>query len=246
MKLLPRQEINKAKAQERKLEIDSGLALARRVDSLREAQVTEEANLKKYRETAFAQVQYEIGQFVETKENLEKQCNEARELRSELLKPLDEEWLKIHIASQEIERNKLLVHKSKESLKEQTEKIKTTLSKVSDIATRTKQKEDEADKAKKEAVGLKDLAQHEYEKARSQTETQSIHIAEVNARLSEREKEYKVGIQTNELKARMLEEKESELITREQELARQMKLLELTKQVLYKNGNTSTTNVTSQ
>lgn len=232
MKLLDKRTIDAGLANERKSEIDRGLALARRVDTLREKQVTEEENLKKYRTTAFMQVQYEIGQLIETKENLEKQCSDARELRTELLKPLDEEWMKIDLAKNQIDAGfKDLKDRLSDVEKKQT-KISLHKDKISEILKKTSQHEKETNQARLDTALLKEMAQKEYESAKGEHDGQTDAYERKIQEIQELQKSYEVGIQTNEIKERILNQKESELIKREKELERQNRLLEITRQVL--------------
>lgn len=245
MKLLEKRAINTARATERKQEIDSGLALARKVDVLREARTTEEENLKKYRETALAQVQYEINQFIETKNNLEKQCEEVRDLRNELLKPLDEEWLKVSLIKDNINTESKKLVEKKSNLELQEGRIKKESQRVYDIRVRLQHKEKEKNKTLNETIKLKEMALSEYEIAKRQYGEQTLAQSGKMSDLQRLQESYEVGIKTNETQAQILKEKESDLIIREKELERQQRLLKLTKQVLEKNGNTSSTNITN-
>lgn len=226
MKLLAKKSIDSAKATERKKEIDSGLALARKVDTLREARATEEENLKNYRLTALAQVQYEIGQFIETKNNLEKQCNEARDLRKELLKPLDEEWFKINLAIEKLKKDTESSRYEADVLKSDRKAITIKESKLSKLVTQSKSNENETRKAKINALRLEELAKSEYEIAKEEHARQTKTYEKKLSDLRELQTSYEVGIKTNEHKEKILEEEKSDLITRAKELARQLKLVQ--------------------
>ncbi len=60
MRLLPKQEINVRKAQEKRAEMDEGLKLARRVDNLREIAATEEASLASFRSATVKSINDEV------------------------------------------------------------------------------------------------------------------------------------------------------------------------------------------
>lgn len=97
MKVLPQQkDILKAKADERKKEIDEGVALAARIDKLREMKVNEEQALFQWRETTIKTIQKEIDDYITVKENLRIQTEEAEVRRKALIEPLDKEWEEIN------------------------------------------------------------------------------------------------------------------------------------------------------
>lgn len=71
MKLLKRREINVIQAKERKSQIDEGMALARKVDDIRQLLVREEQNLDTFRNKTLKIVQDEISALLLRKKNLE-------------------------------------------------------------------------------------------------------------------------------------------------------------------------------
>lgn len=99
MKLLPKKEIDTQKAKERKMQIDEGMALAKSVDKLREAKLNEEKSLREWREGNIKKVRYEIDQFIEERDKLEQQNNEARQVRDILIKECEN--LKILITNRQ-------------------------------------------------------------------------------------------------------------------------------------------------
>lgn len=207
MHVLPKRiDIDRAKANERKIEIDSGVALSKRIESLRETRLTEEKNLKEWRESAIKSVQYDIDQRIEERDNLDKQIDDARKLRTELLKPLDEEWVKIDSDKKVIAKEKENIKNAKESLKTESKKLSSEIKKVSDIVSKVKQKDSESEKNRKELVALKDMAQKEYEIARDERDIQTEKIERENIAIQSIKEQYEVGIKTNEQVAKKNEE----------------------------------------
>lgn len=224
MKVLPKQQdILKAKNDERKKEIDEGIALANRIDKLRETKTNEERQLGLWRENSIRTIQKEIDEYLTVKENLRVQTEEAEVLRRKLIEPLDKEWNRIVLEQNEIKKDREAVEISKASLKEQAEKLKIDIQKISDIVIRTKDNEEAINKAKSETIALKEMAQREYEIARQERETQtSLHEkALLEVRYSK--EEYENGININKIKDKELQEQEADLIIREKELERRQK-----------------------
>lgn len=81
MRLLPKQEISVRQATKQKAEIDEGIKLARRVDSLREIVANEEASLASFRTTTLKTIQDDINK-LETERN--EVINEVKTLRNEI------------------------------------------------------------------------------------------------------------------------------------------------------------------
>lgn len=95
MRLLPKNEIGQAKSIDRKLEIDQGAALAKRIDSLRETLAREQSALKSFGESSTAIVQSEIDALLGKRNALAGEVEKLRSQREELAKPLVLAWDKI-------------------------------------------------------------------------------------------------------------------------------------------------------
>lgn len=235
MHILPKkQDIDRLKAQEKKIEIDTGLSLARSVDRLRESKLKEEKQLLEWRTITIKTIQQEIDQFIEERDKLEQQNHEARNLRNEMLKPLDKEWAEVNQVKMQIAEDKQAVYLARESLKEETLKIESKWNEVSETVLRIKSKETKVEKAKSEAIALKDLAQREYDIACEEHETHKKTQERELAEIQYLKTSYENGLQTNESKKQQLEEKESELINKEIQLQDREQTLE---RELQRNGH---------
>ncbi len=96
MKLLDKKEINKVKNLERRLEIDEGAKLAKRVDNLREISAKEQDNLLKFRRETIIKVKEDIDKFIYEKESLKNEISLLEIKKKELLEPLDKELEEIN------------------------------------------------------------------------------------------------------------------------------------------------------
>jgi len=90
MKLLSTTQIQQAKIQDRKLEIDEGIKLAKRIDTLRETLAQEELRLRTFREQTVAQTQAEIDGILADKKRVLQDIATLEQQRAELVKPLKE------------------------------------------------------------------------------------------------------------------------------------------------------------
>lgn len=95
MRLLDKKEIATKHAAQKKIEIEEGIKIARKVDALRETASKEEARLSKFRTETTKQVQSEIDALIIDrallKDEVETLCSEKKNLSI----PLDAQWEKV-------------------------------------------------------------------------------------------------------------------------------------------------------
>lgn len=235
MKLLPKkQDIDRQKNLELKKEIDSGIALATRIDKLRETKTSEEKALFEWRDNSLKLVQKEIDDYITVRDNLKKQTEEAEVYRKKLIEPLNEEWREINKEKDSLKVQRENTYISSERLKADKEKIKLELVKISDVITRIKKKEDEVVKAKDEAMSLKDMAQKEYEIAKAEHDAQTNTHDQRMSEATERRKEYEVALSLVKIRESEVEQKENQLLLDRKHLESQQaqlrKAIEITKQ----------------
>lgn len=226
MKLLPKKSIDSAKAVERKKEIDDGLALARKVDQLRQSKIDEEADLLRYRESAFKIIQSEIAILLEEKESLKSQNEQAMQLRNERLKPLTIEWENLDSAKSKfylgVEKNKSF----EDELNNKSEQIEKDRQEVTKLVKKSRSNEEETEKIKLQQISLRDMAQREYETAKAEHDTQTNLAEKKLIELQQRITEYEVATVTANREIKQAKEKEAELIIREQDVERRIKRLQ--------------------
>lgn len=92
MRLLPRSEVNKAKALDRQREIDEGKKLATRVDTLRELAAEEDTNLSKFRDKMVAQIMADIKPLQEEHDGLVHKIGQRKLELVQLMQPINTLW----------------------------------------------------------------------------------------------------------------------------------------------------------
>ncbi len=225
--LLPKRiDIDKAKKEELRKEIDSGVQLATKIDKLRETASSEEKQLQAWREESIRIIQLEIANFIEERDNLEKQNNEARALRNERLKPLDHEWLKLNLAKQSFNTDRETLNQEIEMIENHKKVIEIKKKELSELITKAKSNQDETERAKVESISFKELAEREYATAQREHERGTALQEQKMSVLQESEREYQVALSLVEIRENAVKDKESELITRENDLARRLARLE--------------------
>jgi hypothetical protein len=141
MKLLLKRQIDSSKQAEREREIEEGLALAKRVDKLREVNATEEKRLKDYRDAAIQYVQGEINKLILEQELLIRDIKAKVEYRAELIKPLDNEWLEVKNAKAQNERERTDLYLDRESYKLKLNELQKEKEAIKKVVEQLKQRE---------------------------------------------------------------------------------------------------------
>ena len=132
LKLLKKSEIDKAKSLDRQRDINEGLKLATRVDSLREVSAQEEVALTKFRTETLAQIGNDIMKESKKLDKLKEEVKEAESKKAEAQIPLDTEWEKVKSEhntladkSKELEELKINLDKKVAELEERSKSIFT-------------------------------------------------------------------------------------------------------------------------
>lgn len=88
MRLLTKSEVQQELAVERKMQIDEGISLARKVDGLRQKATSEEAALEQFRTGTTSVVIKEVEELIEKRDNLKVEVRSLEEQRDTALDPL--------------------------------------------------------------------------------------------------------------------------------------------------------------
>lgn len=95
IRLLSKQEVDKAKAIDRKREVDEGLKLARKVDDLREIVVQEEASLEKFRRATVANIHTATTEAQKILDQIKAEVAVLRREHKDLERVLAEDWSEV-------------------------------------------------------------------------------------------------------------------------------------------------------
>lgn len=130
MKLLSKSDITQKKNDERRLEIDQGVKLASRVDSLRKTAAEEEKKITTYRQASVKILNDEIGSLTNQKRALEGEILYRVEELGVLMEPIDAQWDAVH-------RAHLLVEEDREALIEAKIGLKLGTDALEELKRRT-------------------------------------------------------------------------------------------------------------
>ena len=116
MRLLKKEELATAKSLDRQREVQEGIKLAKRVDSLRETQAEEEASLQRFRETPLANIHEETTKAGAERDHLLIEVRKLQQERENALIPLTEEWRVLEDAQRQFLREKSQLDESQQEL----------------------------------------------------------------------------------------------------------------------------------
>jgi uncharacterized phage infection (PIP) family protein YhgE len=219
-------KLNQAKAQETKAQIDEGLAIARKIDAMRELKVTQETNIKQWRDVTVKAVQDEINEILSQRDTLRSEIAVATERRDELRKPLDFEWIKLNEEKSKFEKDRDTLNLNIISFDIEVKSFEKEKVKINKAILNAEQNEEDTKKLKEKAQELKEVAQLESNLAKQERENSNKIIERKIAEVNQSATEYEVGLQTIKLREQQVKEKEEELITRENDLARRINNLQ--------------------
>jgi hypothetical protein len=211
IRLLTKAEIDRAKADQRKKEVDEGLKLARRVDNLREVAAEEEASLSKFRKETVAKIHEELSTLEAKKSILVGEIGQLKKERKELLKPLHEEWALFHREIARLETLREDVLSLKTTVIEREKGTKEALKKAANELAKAALKDEratelllDADKASREASLALENAREVEAKVLDKTKKVDQELAERDMAMAAKER----GI---EMREKAIEEREAEL-----------------------------------
>lgn len=226
MKLLDPQSIRSNLNEQTRLDINNGIKLAKKVDSLKEKLLEEENKIELFKTETIKIVQKEIDNKIQEKDLLSREIIELKRKREELLKPLDEEWKQVNLEKQnilnELENIKRLKNQSDLSFKEidnRLSKLKEEEERIENLKISIQNKIEDTNKHFEEAkVTLENAKQ----KSREIIEP----LNQKEKQLNEKEESIRVYKQTLELREIEIQEQEKEIINEHKRLADQRGILE--------------------
>jgi len=187
MKLLPKQQLNVVIANQKKAQIDEGLTIAKKVDVLRQTL----ADLERQHNLFIAGMEEELKRRTESLreeiKSLEYEIGNLKDIRKDLLKPLDEAWEKVKERELEIIEKVKFVDNLKTIVNSKEERADIKLRKASSILSKLNVRDRESAKAYIKADEFKKDAEKIYTEANLAKLNQEKEFEEKEKQLLERE-----------------------------------------------------------
>lgn len=198
MKLLEKRTINAGIQAERKSIIDSGVFLAKKVDTLREDLLSLEKQRADFIESSRKQLQEAIGDLKNEKSNLDFEVQEAIKRLAKLREPLDEEWNKLEQIKDEVIKTKLesetffqAVVKERNELSKQKELVDILEKSATDYEHKTYQLLEKTEQDRRETKRFFEEAKQLKEIKEAELYVRELSLESKQKNLSEREEKLK-------------------------------------------------------
>lgn len=228
MKLLPKSEIDRLKAVEKKAEIDEGLKLARKIDNLREVRAAEEAALETFRRETLTNINEEISQKVTERDTLKAEVTGLEKRKKEAQEPLDNEWVKVSDTKAELDRRGEGLDARESILQSRETELNARERFITKVNLTASGREERAIELLKEAEQNKKDTKLALEEAQKTKEVAEAHRKEVEESLVKREQAVSSREEGVKLKEEAADAREVELNKRETQIADREATLERT------------------
>lgn len=234
IKLLSKQEINQRQATQKRIEVDQGRKLATRVDTLREIAAQDEASLASFRAKTLKAIHDETQKAVEERDVL---LGEIKVLREEIevgLKPIQKAENQLRTKISAIEERENQVNNRIELIKKKEEELKNDFQKINALHLRLTYVQDQLSEMSIEAENHIGMAEVFYENAElkkkevdllEKTVKEELHAKDIE--VASRERDITIKEERVQRQYEALNERELQLIDREQTLEREFKRLKL-------------------
>ncbi len=211
MRLLPKNELNQAKAAEQKLKIEEGLKIAHRVDVVRQTLLAEEAGLEKFRRETMAKIHEETVRLLQKVEDLKGEVGQLETRRAEALKPLDNEWAALAEAKKQFNVDLQDLNEKSVVVAEREKQAAKAVKQASDALTRAATRDDVSREKLNEANAYHREAKRA-RKAALTVEAKAKALSEaMEAELTHRDMEAAARERSVTMKEATLNERETEL-----------------------------------
>lgn len=228
LKLLEKRTVSAEMAQQRKQEIDKGVAIAKRVDALREAQSKEESNLESFRKGTIKKVASEIDEKIRESARLDSEIRLKKAKSAAILPSVEEQWEQIKEAKDLLEEEKTTSKRERVELQkaivlniQRERENEEEKQRIEVERKRSKEELEEASKVKEEAKINLSKALSEAKEIIDDSERRQKKVSNQEKNIEERENANNIIAQTNK-------DWEVDLSNRERALKDKYKTLERT------------------
>lgn len=227
-KLLEKKVVNAEVASQKKQLIDSGLAIAKKVDVLRESLRAEEQSLETFRTESVKKVQIEIDSRISVLEGIKGQIKDRTEELALLQVPLDQKWEDVNKAQeicdkweQKLEGRTEYVSRKELELEGKEKEIVLDKERIDGLKERATEKIEEAD-------NYLTMARNEADKIRRTAQVMLTKAEKKEKEVTESENNFVAVLKQTDQREKRLSIWEQDLAERESSLADKYATLERT------------------
>jgi hypothetical protein len=226
MRLLKKQEVEQAKAQERARAVQEGLGLAKRVDVLRETQASEEASLGEFREKTVGAINAEVEDLTKQRDLLTDEVLGLEQRKADALVPLDAAWEEVRTAQADLKLDRDTLAIDRSAVEDGKAKLATDRAVYDTDAKLLKEGRDEVDALLAKAQAIDEEARsNRAEAQRTLTDAQEYR-KQSEKELGDRDRALKATAERQEKRDQEQDERDLDLNRRETLLTDREGLLE--------------------
>lgn len=232
MKLLAKREIDQQKSLERQREIDEGMKLSRRLDSLRRTQVEEEASLERFRAASVSKIHEEIVRESSVRDALHAEVTRLEARKEEALRPLDRELARIDSGRRELldlsgtlYSRQAIIEQRETALAKLERDVDDEMRRAAAATVAVQETLTDAEEQKNEAAAALVAAQGTLTKAQSLRETVEQELRERDAVCAGRERDLAIQAEWLETDRAALEKEKAQVADIRATLERAIKRL---------------------
>ncbi len=208
-------DVNKAQANQRKIEIDNGVALARQIDSLRSTFAQERVAHEMWKKSSIDELNRQMEGLQDGIDAKKREIIELDEQRRKLLEPLDKEWENVNVEKESIKEAKQELFLDQERHKEYAKVWSAKRNEIIEVIKDVKRYEEKTKTILISAKELEEVKRKDSEEIARERQQQEAYYQARRQSLDAEHREYEVALKTIELREKQVEEKESELLERE-------------------------------
>lgn len=215
MKLLKKSTVQNDVAEQRKNQVDEGLALAKKIDALRQTLLQEETNLALFRAGTIGSVNQEIETISRKKEILEDEVRDLDERRRIATLPLDKEWKDLESHSKELDLKEQNYKDKYSDLMEGYAYLTRETKALDSEKKRLDKQSRDLDVLNQKSLETKSSAEKIYQEAENTKNDINIHSSQVSKELLHKRTNLLALERELEIKNQKLNSKEQELLQKE-------------------------------
>lgn len=208
-------DVSKAQANQRKIEIDNGVALARQIDSLRSTFAQERIAHETWKKSSIETLNRQLEGLQDGIDAKKREIVDLDEQRRKLLEPLNKEWENVNAEKENVRELRLELFLDQERHKENVNLLENSQNEIVKALKRAKQNEDKTEKALINVEELEESKQQAYRQSLEYTNNQKLYHQSRQQDIENLAREYEVALKTIEIREQEVKDKESELLERE-------------------------------
>lgn len=218
MQLLPKKKVNTEVAEHRRLLIEEGVNLAKKVDTLRETLVSLQEQHQKFLDGMQASLNEKISALVAEADERKKEVEALDRRRQELLIPLDAAWVNLNKQKEEVIRDADELSKKLKEVVAEKARLDERSKKTKEILTEVRTREHELARAYVKAEELLVARDSLVAEAEELKQKAQVKLKEADELITQAEAKRQFEEEANANYKKILEEKESELNIRERQV----------------------------